>query len=61
MERRFAGPRVIMILSLMSGTIDLTANGWGHQVKIKLLIANMLISLACILKNKNKNKKNIRR
>lgn len=32
MEHRFSGPRSIMILGLNSGTIDLTSNGWGHQV-----------------------------
>lgn len=32
MERRFAGPRSITILGLNTGTLDLTINGWGHQV-----------------------------
>ncbi|KAF3434702.1 hypothetical protein FNV43_RR21787 [Rhamnella rubrinervis] len=32
MEHRFAGPRAIVILGLNTGTIDLTSNGWGHQV-----------------------------
>ncbi|KAL5561196.1 hypothetical protein UlMin_030943 [Ulmus minor] len=32
MEHRFAGPRAVTILGLNIGTIDLTQNGWGHQV-----------------------------
>ncbi|KAF4391619.1 hypothetical protein G4B88_030770 [Cannabis sativa] len=32
MEHRYAGPRAITILGLNTGTIDLTQNGWGHQV-----------------------------
>ncbi|PON89990.1 Glycoside hydrolase [Trema orientale] len=32
MEHRFAGPRAVTILGLNTGTIDLTQNGWGHQV-----------------------------
>ncbi|KAE8008752.1 hypothetical protein FH972_005235 [Carpinus fangiana] len=32
MEHRFAGPRAITILGLNTGTLDLTMNGWGHQV-----------------------------
>ena len=35
MEHRYAGPRAITILGLNTGTIDLTQNGWGHQVKQK--------------------------
>ena len=34
MEHRFAGPKAMTILGLNSGTIDLTLNGWGHQVLI---------------------------
>lgn len=33
MEHRFAGPRAVTILGLNTGTIDLTQNGWGYQVK----------------------------
>ncbi|CAN1771305.1 Beta-galactosidase 13, partial [Linum perenne] len=32
MERRFAGPRGVSILGMKSGRLDLTYNGWGHQV-----------------------------
>ncbi|CAA2991953.1 beta-galactosidase 13-like [Olea europaea subsp. europaea] len=32
MEKRFAGPRGITIQGLMSGTLDITMNNWGHQV-----------------------------
>ncbi|KAJ1393753.1 Glycoside hydrolase, family 35 [Sesbania bispinosa] len=35
MEHRFAGPKTITILGLNSGKIDLTANGWGHQVGLQ--------------------------
>ncbi|XP_062114677.1 beta-galactosidase 11-like [Humulus lupulus] len=32
MEHRYAGPRAVTILGLNTGTIDLTQNGWRHQV-----------------------------
>ncbi|KAJ7967162.1 Beta-galactosidase [Quillaja saponaria] len=32
MEHRYAGPKAITILGLNTGTIDLSVNGWGHQV-----------------------------
>ncbi|KAJ9189571.1 hypothetical protein P3X46_000846 [Hevea brasiliensis] len=32
MEHRYAGPRGVSILGLNTGTLDLTFNGWGHQV-----------------------------
>ncbi|XP_041013635.1 beta-galactosidase 13-like [Juglans microcarpa x Juglans regia] len=32
MEHRYAGPRAITVLGLNTGTLDLTVNGWGHQV-----------------------------
>ncbi|XP_021629045.2 beta-galactosidase 13 [Manihot esculenta] len=32
MEHRYAGPRGVTILGLNTGTLDLTANGWGHEV-----------------------------
>lgn len=32
MEHRFAGPRSITILGLNTGTLDVSKNGWGHQV-----------------------------
>ncbi|KAF2322731.1 hypothetical protein GH714_029786 [Hevea brasiliensis] len=32
MEHRFAGPRGVTILGLNTGTLDLDANGWGHEV-----------------------------
>ncbi|XP_038887431.1 beta-galactosidase 13-like isoform X1 [Benincasa hispida] len=32
MEHRFAGPRFITILGLNTGTLDISKNGWGHQV-----------------------------
>lgn len=32
MEKRFAGPKAILIQGLMSGTLDITRNGWTHQV-----------------------------
>ncbi|KAG4973722.1 hypothetical protein JHK87_030543 [Glycine soja] len=35
MEHRFAGPKSIFILGLNSGKMDLTSNGWGHEVGIK--------------------------
>ncbi|KAM5550059.1 beta-galactosidase 13 [Rosa sericea] len=31
MEHRYAGPRSVTILGLNTGTIDLSANGWGHR------------------------------
>ncbi|KAI4297762.1 hypothetical protein L6164_037630 [Bauhinia variegata] len=34
MEHRYAGPKSITILSLNTGTLDLTLNGWGHKVAI---------------------------
>ncbi|XVF45535.1 hypothetical protein PTKIN_Ptkin02bG0214000 [Pterospermum kingtungense] len=34
MEHRYAGPRSITILGLNTGTLDITPNGWGHQVGI---------------------------
>ncbi|TYH31708.1 hypothetical protein ES288_A01G194100v1 [Gossypium darwinii] len=34
MEKRFAGPRSITILGLNTGTLDISQNGWGHQVGI---------------------------
>ena len=34
MEHRFAGPKSIFILGLNSGKMDLTSNGWGHEVLI---------------------------
>ncbi|KAI4350273.1 hypothetical protein L6164_004744 [Bauhinia variegata] len=35
MEHRYAGPKSITILSLNTGTLDLTLNGWGHKVGLK--------------------------
>ncbi|XVE48861.1 hypothetical protein DITRI_Ditri01bG0035800 [Diplodiscus trichospermus] len=32
MEHRYAGPRSITILGLNTGTLDISVNGWGHQV-----------------------------
>ncbi|XP_061989757.1 beta-galactosidase 13-like [Rosa rugosa] len=32
MEHRYAGPKEIEVLGLNTGTIDLSRNGWGHQV-----------------------------
>ncbi|KAF2302056.1 hypothetical protein GH714_031974 [Hevea brasiliensis] len=32
MEHRFAGPRGVTILGLNTGTLDLSSNGWGHEV-----------------------------
>ncbi|XP_030523326.1 beta-galactosidase 13-like [Rhodamnia argentea] len=32
MEHRYAGPRLVTILGLNTGTLDLSLNGWGHQV-----------------------------
>lgn len=32
MEKRFAGPRVVTLQGLMSGTLDITMNNWKHQV-----------------------------
>lgn len=37
MEHRYAGPRAITVLGLNTGTLDLTINGWGHQVLTSLL------------------------
>ena len=39
MEHRFAGPRAVTVLGLNTGTLDLTANGWGHKVCQRTLIA----------------------
>ncbi|KGN43246.1 beta-galactosidase 13 [Cucumis sativus] len=35
MEHRFAGPRSITILGLNTGTLDISKNGWGHQVALQ--------------------------
>ncbi|KAI9124039.1 hypothetical protein K1719_005339 [Acacia pycnantha] len=35
MEHRFAGPTRVTVLSLNTGTIDLTDNGWGHRVSLR--------------------------
>jgi len=35
MEHRFAGPRAVTVLGLNTGTLDLTANGWGHKVGLQ--------------------------
>ncbi|XP_057456552.1 beta-galactosidase 13-like [Lotus japonicus] len=35
MEHRYAGPKSIFIIGLNSGKIDLSLNGWGHQVGLK--------------------------
>ncbi|XLU47975.1 hypothetical protein S245_042789, partial [Arachis hypogaea] len=35
MEHRYAGPKSITILGLNTGTIDVTHNGWGHQVGLQ--------------------------
>ncbi|KAB2600429.1 hypothetical protein D8674_010700 [Pyrus ussuriensis x Pyrus communis] len=32
MEHRYAGPSLVTVLGLNTGTLDLTQNGWGHQV-----------------------------
>ncbi|KAH0994172.1 hypothetical protein GBA52_005655 [Prunus armeniaca] len=32
MEHRYAGPNLIIVLGLNTGTLDITKNGWGHQV-----------------------------
>jgi hypothetical protein len=37
MEHRFAGPRAVTVLGLNTGTLDLTINGWGHQVPMNSL------------------------
>ncbi|KAJ6906382.1 beta-galactosidase 13-like [Populus alba x Populus x berolinensis] len=37
MEHRYAGPRGVSILGLNTGTLDLTSNGWGHQVWMSLV------------------------
>ncbi|KAK8582514.1 hypothetical protein V6N13_069291 [Hibiscus sabdariffa] len=34
MEHRYAGPRSITILGLNTGTLDISGNGWSHQVGI---------------------------
>ena len=36
MERRYAGPRSITVLGLNTGTLDLSVNGWGHQVSVEI-------------------------
>ncbi|XP_051144918.1 beta-galactosidase 13-like isoform X2 [Andrographis paniculata] len=35
MEKRFAGPRLVTIEGLMSGTLDITQNTWTQQVGMK--------------------------
>ncbi|KAL6525981.1 hypothetical protein OROHE_015505 [Orobanche hederae] len=35
MEKRFAGPRVITLEGLMSGTLDITHNYWGQEVGVE--------------------------
>ncbi|KAM0986361.1 hypothetical protein ACFX13_013800 [Malus domestica] len=32
MEHRYAGPNLVTVLGLNTGTLDLTRNGWWHQV-----------------------------
>ncbi|KAM2711110.1 hypothetical protein EV1_031262 [Malus domestica] len=32
MEHRYAGPNLVAVLGLNTGTLDLTRNGWGHQL-----------------------------
>lgn len=32
MEKRFAGPKAILIQGLMSGTLDISTNEWAQQV-----------------------------
>ncbi|KAJ8766980.1 hypothetical protein K2173_012488 [Erythroxylum novogranatense] len=32
MEHRYAGPKGVAILGLNTGTLDMSMNGWGHQV-----------------------------
>ena len=34
MEKRFAGPKVITLQGLMAGNLDITLNGWSHQVGV---------------------------
>ncbi|XP_009605185.1 beta-galactosidase 13 [Nicotiana tabacum] len=34
MEKRFAGPRGVTVQGLMSGTLDITLNNWGHEVGV---------------------------
>lgn len=33
MEKRYAGVKSVAILGLNTGTLDLTLNGWGNQVR----------------------------
>lgn len=35
MEKRFAGPNVVVIQGLMSGTLEITRNKWGQQVGLQ--------------------------
>lgn len=37
MEHRFAGPRSVTILGLNTGTLDISKNGWGHQVELLIM------------------------
>lgn len=40
MEKRYIGPRSMSFLGLNTGTLDLTVNGWGHQVCMNIFIVN---------------------
>jgi len=32
MEHRYAGPKLVSIIALNTGTLDITTNLWGHRV-----------------------------
>ncbi|GAA0143573.1 galactosidase [Lithospermum erythrorhizon] len=34
MEKRFAGPRAVLVQGLMAGTLDVTANNWGQETGV---------------------------
>ena len=38
MEKRYAGPKAILIQGLMSGTLDISRNEWAQQVTITLIL-----------------------
>lgn len=44
MEKRWTGPDALIIKGLNIGTLDLTRNNWGHQVRlhVKFYVYNII-------------------
>ena len=46
LEHRMAGPDKVVIQGLNTGTLDLSANGWGHEVlvlKLQAILKRLLL------------------